>query len=135
MTEMTHPVAPQHLPFFIPGADGSDPLFTIVIIVLLVVLMTVGVLYLRLHSLPEHLAEKRNSTQMQLVVALTLLALFTQNHAFWILALLLVVLRVPDFLTPISSIAESLKKLAGQEARNANDQSTVRSVSSKDGEK
>lgn len=52
---------------------------------------------------------------MKLVPVLTILALFTHNPVFWVLALLLAVIRIPDFLTPINSIASSLKKLTDDE--------------------
>jgi hypothetical protein len=50
---------------------------------------------------------------MQLVAVLTLLALFTHNNLFWIAALLLAFVQLPDFSSPMSSIAKSLEKLAG----------------------
>ena len=108
----THPTAPEHLPFFLPGADGSDPVFIAVVVILLIVLVCVGALYFKIHSLPEHIGEKYNSTQLQLISVLTMLALFTHNNAFWIIALLITVVRVPDFLTPLQKIAASLGKLA-----------------------
>jgi hypothetical protein len=108
----THPVAPHHLPGYLPGPDGSDPLFTAVIVVLLIVLMVAGVLYFKLHSMPEQLGERHNSTQLQLISILAVLALFTHNNAFWILALLIAAIRIPDYLTPIQTIASSLAKLA-----------------------
>ena len=108
----THPMAPEYLPFFLPGPDASDPLFTVVVVVLIIVVMMVGVLYFKLHSLPEHLGERHNSTQLQLISVLSLLALFTHNNAFWFLALLIAAIRIPDYLTPIQAIASSLAKLA-----------------------
>jgi hypothetical protein len=107
-----HPAAPHHLPNFLPGSDGSDPLFTAVVVIVIALLMAVGVFYFRLHSLPEQMAERRNSTQILLISVLALLALFTHNNAFWILALLLAVIRIPDFLTPLNTIASSLERLA-----------------------
>jgi len=107
-----HSAAPDHLPVYLPGADGSDPIFTFVIVVLTIVLVSVGVLYFKIHSLPEHIGEKQNSIQLQLISVLVLLALFTHNNAFWVLALLIAVVQVPDFLTPIERIADSLGKLA-----------------------
>ncbi len=107
-----HPKAPHHLPKFIPGADGSDPLFTVIVIAMLVIFLLVGVLYFKLHSLPEHMGEKANNTQLQLISILCILALFTHNNAFWVLALLLAAIRFPDYLTPIETIANSLSKLA-----------------------
>ena len=107
-----HPLAPHHLPFFLPGPDGSDPVFTAVVIVLLIVLLVAGTLYFKLHAIPEHLGGKQNSTQLQLISILAVLALFTHNNAFWILALLIAAFKMPDFLTPLKSIASSLVKLA-----------------------
>jgi len=107
-----HPIAPHHLPGFLPGPDGSDPLFTAVVIVLLIVVMVAGVIYFKLHSIPEQMGEKANSTQLQLISILAILALFTHNNAFWILALLLAAIRIPDYLTPLQTIANSLARLA-----------------------
>ncbi|MGI9535492.1 MAG: hypothetical protein ACR2PB_00375 [Desulfocapsaceae bacterium] len=109
---ITHPAAPHHIPGYLPGPDGSDPLFTAVIVVLLIVLLVAGVLYFKLHSIPEQMGEKANSTQLQLISILAVLALFTHNNAFWILALLIAAIRIPDYLTPLQTIASSLKKLA-----------------------
>ena len=103
MIEKTHPLAPHHIPGFLPGADGSDPLFTAVIIIFLAAVLAIGIFYFRLHALPEHIDQKKNSGQMKLV------------PVFWVLALLLAVIRIPDFLTPINSIASSLKKLTDDE--------------------
>lgn len=108
----THPIAPHHLPGYLPGPDGSDPLFTAVVIVLLIVVMVAGVIYFKLHSIPEQMGEKHNSTQLQLISILAVLALFTHNNAFWILALLLAAIRIPDYLTPLQTIANSLARLA-----------------------
>ena len=107
-----HPAAIHHFPFFLPGPDGSDPLFTVVVIVLTTVLVTIGALYFKLHAIPEHLGAKHNHMQLQLISVLTILALFTHNNAFWILALLLAAIRIPDYLTPLQTIANSLARLA-----------------------
>ncbi|MGI9536592.1 MAG: hypothetical protein ACR2PB_05950 [Desulfocapsaceae bacterium] len=107
-----HPAAPHHLPGYIPGPDGSDPLFTIVVVSMLILFLVAGVIYFRLHSLPEHMGEKANSTQLQLISILAILALFTHNNAFWVLALLLAAIRIPDYLTPIETIAKSLAAIA-----------------------
>jgi hypothetical protein len=120
MTDSLHPLAPDHLPRFLPGPDG-DPLFTIVLWLLIILLMVVGNLYLKLHAIPERMAHKHNNTQLQVVMLLAILALFTHNNLFWIAALLLSVIRLPDFTTPLNSIAKSLKKLA---ATGAGDNAT-----------
>ena len=108
----THPLAPEHLPRYIPGADGSDPLFTVVIWLLVILLMAFGNLYLKLHSLPERMAHRRSSAQLQLIAVLGLLALFTHNNVFWVAALLLAVVRLPDWSSRIDSMAESLERMA-----------------------
>ena len=42
---------------------------------------------------------------------LCLIALFTHNHIYWILGLLLALVQLPDFSTPVASIAELLEQL------------------------
>ncbi len=115
MSVEAHPLAPHHLPKFIGGPDGSDPLFTVVLISLVVILMVVGNLYFKLHAIPERMAHKHNNTQLQFITVLAILALFTHNNIFWVAALLLAVVRWPDFSTPINSIAKSLARLADRE--------------------
>ncbi len=107
-----HDAAPHTLPFYLPGADGSDPLFTGVVIFLVVGVLVAGVLYFKLHSLPEHFGVKHDSNQLHLISVLALLALFTHNNAFWVLALLIAVIRMPDLVTPLKTMADSLVKLA-----------------------
>jgi hypothetical protein len=110
-----HPLAPHHLPKFIPGPDGSDPLFSVVLILLVMLLMAIGIFYLKLHAIPERMANKQNNTQLQVIAVLAILALLTHNNFFWFAALLLSVVRLPDFSTPIKSIADSLKRIADRE--------------------
>jgi multisubunit Na+/H+ antiporter MnhF subunit len=113
MADGVHPAAIQHLPFFLPGPDGSDTLFTVMTVFLIVVLFLFGTFYLRLHSLPEQLAHGASKVQLQLVGVLGLLALFTHNHVFWVAALLIALVPFPDFARPLYSMAESLERLAG----------------------
>jgi hypothetical protein len=80
--------------------------------------MVVGNMYFKLHAIPERMAHKHNNTQLQFITVLALLALFTHNNIFWVAALLLAVVRLPDFSTPINSIAESLARLANREDQN-----------------
>ena len=115
MTGDIHPLAPHSLPPFIGAADGSDPLFSAIIFIVILAVLGVGVFYLKLHAIPEQLAHKHGNTQSQLIMVLALLALFTHNNIFWVAALILALLKLPDFLTPINSISESLKKLTPEE--------------------
>ena len=61
------------------------------------------------------MAHRTNKVQLQFVAVLALLALFTHNHVFWIAALLLALVELPDFSTPMNSIALSLEKLSGRD--------------------
>ena len=116
MTGDIHPLAPHSLPPFVGDAVGSDPLFSAIIFMVILAVLGVGVFYLKLHAIPEQLAHKHGNTQSQLIMVLALLALFTHNNIFWVAALVLALLKLPDFLTPINSISESLKKLTPEEA-------------------
>jgi hypothetical protein len=111
-TATLHPAATDHLPFFITAPGQTDGLFSAMIVFLVVVVFAVGLLYLRLHALPEHLAHGASKVQLQLVGVLALLALFTHNHVFWIAALLLALVQFPNFSAPLASMAQSLEKLA-----------------------
>ncbi|MGV6849232.1 MAG: hypothetical protein ACWA5A_12725 [Marinibacterium sp.] len=110
-----HPLAPEHLPYFVPGADGSDPMFGNAVVFVVLLAFLGGVFYLYLHSLPERMAHGQGRTQFQIVALLALLALFTHESIFWIAALLLAATTLPDFLTPITSGARSLASLAGRD--------------------
>ncbi len=112
MSTAAHPLAPEHLPRYLAGADGSDPLFTVVLWLLIILLLVIGNLYFKLHAMPERMAHRQNNTQLQVITALALLALFTHNNVFWVAALLLAVIRFPDFSTPLNSIADSMAELA-----------------------
>ncbi|MBC9248467.1 hypothetical protein H4P12_17530 [Paracoccus sp. 11-3] len=87
---------------------------TFTIIFMLLAIFVAGTLYLRLHSLPEHLAHGNQKMQFEIVAVLGLIALFTHNNIFWIAALLLAMVDLPDFLSPLRSIARSLHRIAGQ---------------------
>lgn len=112
-----NPVATTHLPMFVAGPGETDVFFNIVIVVLTTVVLLVGVFYFTLHSIPERMAH--NSRQMQIVAILSLIALFTHNNYFWIAALLLAAIRLPDFTTPLNSIAGSLKTKHDAEKQDA----------------
>jgi hypothetical protein len=81
-------------------------------IFLVAALVWVGTLYLRLHSLPERMAHKSEKLQFEIVAILGLLALFTHIHLFWVAGLLLAMIDIPDFGTPLRSIAGSVEKIA-----------------------
>jgi hypothetical protein len=105
-------LASHDLPPFITPPGSTDTLMVVTGVVLLLVVISFGVLYFNLHSLPERMAHRANQVQAGIVAVLCLLALFTHNHVFWIIAILLAFIRIPDFETPIYSISDSLKRLA-----------------------
>jgi hypothetical protein len=73
----------------------------------------VGTLYWKLHSLPERMAHKTHKLQFEIVAVLGLISLFTHQHIFWVAGLLLAMIDLPDFGTPIRSIADSVERIAG----------------------
>jgi hypothetical protein len=113
MSEPIHPAAIHHLPPFVTAPGETDVLLVAMAIFLLVAVIGIGLVYFKLHALPEQLAHRGQKVQFQLVAVLALLALFTHNHAFWIAGLLLALVPLPDFTTPLSSIATSLERIAG----------------------
>lgn len=113
MSESLHPAAPHHLPGFITAPGDTDVLMVVVGIILLGAILFVGNIYLQIHSLPERMAHKSQKLQFEIVAVLCLLALFTHNHLFWVIALLLALVDLPDFSTPLRSIAGSVQKMAG----------------------
>jgi len=115
MAQKVHSLAPHHLPGFLPTSDGSDFLFAFVVVLVIAIVLGLGVLYFTVHALPEKMGHKANSTQLQLIGILSLLALFTHNNLFWVLALLLAAVRLPDFMTPLRSISQSLENLRFRE--------------------
>jgi hypothetical protein len=118
-TDLTmHPAAPAHLPGFITAPGETDPLFVGSVVFLIVLLMALGSLYFWLHSLPERIAHGTGRIQFQLVGVLALLALFTHNNLFWVMALFLALIPIPDFWTPLSSMADSLASMVRTRRRD-----------------
>jgi hypothetical protein len=113
MTAAINPVAPQHLPVFIATPGGTDVLMVVVAIFLVLAVLGVGLLFLRLHTLPERIAHRGHKLQFEIVAVLGLLALFTHMHIFWVIGLLLALIDIPDFGQPLRRMAGSLEKIAG----------------------
>ena len=112
MNEQLNPQAPHHLPIFITAPGQTDVLMVVMGIFLVAAVLWVGTLYWRLHSLPERMAHKSEKLQFEIVAILGLLALFTHIHLFWVAGLLLAMIDIPDFGTPLRSIAGSVEKIA-----------------------
>jgi hypothetical protein len=86
---------------------------TVMGIILLLSVMGFGILFLRLHTLPERIAHRTHKLQFEIVAVLGLIALFTHMHIFWIAGLLLAMIDLPDFGTSLNRIAGSAEKIAG----------------------
>lgn len=87
-------------------------------LILLAAILFVGNVYLQIHSLPERMAHKSQKLQFEIVAVLCLLALFTHNHLFWVIGLFLAMIDLPDFSTPLRSMAGALQKMAGIKPEN-----------------
>jgi hypothetical protein len=110
--EQLHPMAPHHLPFYLAPGSGTDTLMVVMAVFLIGTVLWVGTLYWRLHSLPERMAHKSQKLQFEIVAVLGIISLFTHMHVFWIAGLLLAMIDIPDFGTPLRSIANSVEKIA-----------------------
>ena len=55
MAELLNPAVPHHLPGFITAPGSTDVLMVILAIVLVLSILAFGILFLRLHTLPERL--------------------------------------------------------------------------------
>ncbi|MFY0618127.1 hypothetical protein [Shimia sp.] len=104
-----HPLAPHHLPSFISDATGYDPMMTNVGIFAVVMVFLLVTFFLHLHSLPEKLAHQVGANQLQIVGVLALIALFTHNNLYWVAALLIALVQIPDYETPLGRIAAALE--------------------------
>jgi hypothetical protein len=115
-------MAPHHLPFYIIAPGETDVLMIVTGIILIGAVFAVGILYWHLHSLPERMAHKTQKLQFDVVAVLGLLALFTHEHLYWIAALVLALVELPDFGTPLRSIAGSVERIAdGAPPKNVNE--------------
>ena len=114
MSDTINPAAPHHLPIFITAPGQADVLFNVMAIFLVVMILGLVVFYFRLHALPERLAHKGQKVQFEIVAVLGLISLFTHNHIFWIAGLLLALIPIPDFSTPLGRMADSLTTMAGR---------------------
>jgi hypothetical protein len=112
---LLHPEATHHLPIFITAPGDTDVLMVVTAVFLAAAVVAFGVLYFRLHSLPEHIAHKSQKVQMEIVAVLGLISLFTHMHIFWIAGLILAFIDLPDFGTPLRRIAGGVEKIAGVE--------------------
>jgi hypothetical protein len=113
MPESLHPAATHNLPSFITAPGETDVLMVAMAVILLLCVLGFGLVFLRLHTLPERIAHRSHKLQFEIVAVLGLIALFTHMHIFWVAGLLLALIDLPDFGTPLNRIAGSAEKIAG----------------------
>lgn len=119
MDQTYHTALTDHVPGFISGPGQTDYLFIAVIVLILVMILAIGNFYFQLHAVPERIAHRANKAQLEIVAVLALISLFTHNHLYWIIGLLLAMIRIPDFSTPLYSIARSIARLANRDPEPA----------------
>lgn len=111
MTDSVHPAAASsNLPPFITAPGEADVLMIVMGIFLLLFTLAIGILFLRIHHLPDHWAHKK--VQYEIVCVLGLIAMLTHQNIFWVAALLLALVDIPDFVTPLRRIARSTEMIA-----------------------
>src|SRR3974377_84442 len=115
MAAEINPVATHSIPSFITAPGEADVLMVVTALFLWVAVVAFGLLFLRLHTLPERMAHRSHKLQFEIVAVLGLLALFTHIHIFWVAGLILALIDLPDFGSPLNRIATSTEKLAGIE--------------------
>jgi hypothetical protein len=116
LTASPNPIAAHHLPFFVTPPGQTDVLFNITLWFVVACIILTGVIFLTIHSLPERMAHKSKKILLDLIALLCLLALLTHQHLFWFIAIILAFIDIPDFLTPVNRIADSMESVAGQKA-------------------
>jgi hypothetical protein len=114
MSVDVNPAATHHMPIFITPPGQTDVLMVVTGVFLLVAVVAFGLLFLRLHSLPERMAHRGHKLQFEIVAVLCLIALFTHVHAFWIAALLLALIDLPDIGGWMDRIAGGVERVAGK---------------------
>jgi len=115
LTASPNPIATAHLPFFLTAPGETDVLFNMALVIVVGSIVLTGVIFLTIHSLPERMAHKSKKIQFDIVALLGLLGLLSHEHAFWVAALLLAFIDIPDFWTPFKRIAAAVERIAGQE--------------------
>jgi hypothetical protein len=109
MSEPSVNVVHEHLPFYITGPGESDILFTAVAVALVAIIIGFGALYFTIQAIPDRMVKGAGKAQMQVVGLLGLISLFTMNNLYWIAAILLAAVRIPDLASPLAEIASSLR--------------------------
>jgi hypothetical protein len=131
MTAAPNPVATEHLPFFVTAPGNTDVLFNIMVVFTIASVVLLGLAFLTIHSLPERMAHKSKKVQLDIVAVLCLLALFTNEHVYWISALLLAFIEFPDLATPFRNMVKAVETMAYDDASGTSSSEEAPSDASK----
>ena len=131
MTAAPNPVATEHLPFFVTAPGNTDVLFNIMVVFTIASVVLLGIAFLTIHSLPERMAHKSKKVQLDIVAVLCLLALFTNEHVYWISALLLAFIEFPDLATPFRNMVKAVETMAYDDASGTSSSEEAPSDASK----
>jgi nitrogen fixation/metabolism regulation signal transduction histidine kinase len=113
VSETLHPAASHHLPSFFTAPGETDILMVVMGVILVVAVLMFGILFLKLHTLPERIAHRGHKLQFEIVAVLGLIALFTHMHIFWVAGLLLALIDLPDVGGWLNRIGTAVEKIAG----------------------
>ena len=114
MTVSLNPAAPHHLPGFITAPGETDVFMVVMAVFLVIAVLAVGLLFLRLHTLPERhgaqgpqaaVRDRRRAGPAGPVHA---------QHIFWVAGLLLALIDIPDF----GNAAAPDRGIAGEDRRH-----------------
>jgi hypothetical protein len=109
MAEPLHPAFTGHLPSFFTARGETDVLMIILPVILVIFLQVIGTLYFWLLHLPARYASTK--IQYELVCALAVISLFSRMHIFWVAALILALIELPDFSGLFQRIAGATEKI------------------------
>jgi hypothetical protein len=112
MSAQVNPAAVDPIPAFVTAPGESDLVMVAVAIFLILCVIGFGVLFFRLHTLPERIAHKSKKIQFEIVAVLGLISLFTHMHIFWVIGLLLALVDFPDFGGVLNRIATGVEDLS-----------------------
>jgi len=88
------------MPPFITAPGETDVLLVAMAVVLAGAVLGAGVFFFWLHSLPERMVHNSTKVHFDIVAVLGLLSLFTHIHLFWVAALLLALVKMPEWSIP-----------------------------------
>jgi hypothetical protein len=101
-----------NLPWFIAEPGQTDTLMVFAGLFLVFFTVIIGVLMFRLLYLPVTMVSKVKKAQYEVVATLCLLSIFTLGNFLWVAALLVAMIDIPDFLSPVKRIAEAVRRIA-----------------------